>query len=230
MFGMSPYSSSTYQGTVMLGPFANFDYAAYVIANYPQHKYEPMVGFKILLVDTKPSANPFEKEDWIINEIQRTNILAGRNVILREGDPMDLNSYYLISLPVPRSMLAQQLNNISYVLQTLQLCGLHRRAYVQINVSGRVNIYDSNNLLSSIIIPPDKQDKIIRSSSLALGQVVPINSEYSILKTEWNIQDASVFSEMALLAQLISSCFNCVNAAPQTYQTPMNYGYPSMVC
>ena len=73
--------------------------------------------------------------------------------MMREGELVNLNDYFLISLPVPRSMLINQIQNISGVLQMLgEYAGLQRQATLEINVSGRTNMFEIQNLMSSIVI------------------------------------------------------------------------------
>lgn len=208
-YGFNSLNTSTaYPGTRVLTPNEVFEYSSFVRTTFPNHyKTEPMIGFKIQLKDTRPTANPAEKIQMI--DQAAAQLFGGRYCMMREGNISDINSYYLISLPVPRSLLAQQLNNISYVLQMLgQHFGICRQALTEISVSGRTNIYETQRLMSSIIIPPQYIQKIVPTSGLMIGKLEFLSNEFACLRTMWNIPEATVLDDMGLLAQLISSVYH----------------------
>ena len=121
----------------------------------------------------------------------------------------DPTAYYLISLPVPRSMLQQQLQNISYVIQMLgQYFGICRQALTEISVSGRTNIYETQRVLSSIIIPQQYMQKIVPSSGMMMGDLQYLSKDFACLRTKWNIPEATVLDDMGLIAQIISSVYH----------------------
>jgi hypothetical protein len=200
-------SNAIYPGAKVLTPNEVFDYSNYIMSTWPQYKTEPMIGFKILLKDTRPTTNCGEKIQIVEQNSQQ--LFYGRNCMMREGPITDINSYYLISLPVPRSMLQTQLNNISYCLQMLEMhLGIHRQAVTEVDVSGKTNMYETQRMMSSIIIPPQYMQKIIPSSGMMMGDLEFLNKEYACLRTKWNIPEPSVLDDMGLLAQLISSVFH----------------------
>jgi len=200
-------TSTAYPGTRVLTPNEVFQYGSFIRTTFPQHKTEPMIGFKIQMKDTRPGANPAEKVNMLDQYSQQ--LFVGKYCMMREGIITDINSYYLISLPVPRSMLSQQLQNISYVLQALgQNFGICRQALTEISVSGKANMYETDKIMSSIIIPPQYMQKIVPFSGLSIGQMVWISREFACLRTKWNIPEASVLDDMGLIAQLISSVFH----------------------
>lgn len=200
-------SNTAFPGSKVLTPNEVFDYWRYVMSTWPQYKTEPMIGFKILMRDTRPSTNPGEKIQVIEQNAQQ--LFYGRNCMMREGPITDINSYFLISLPVPRSILGTQINNISYCAQLLQNnLYIQRSNVIEIDVSGKSNMYETARLMSSIIIPPQYMNKIIPSSGMMMGDLVYLSKEYACLRTKWDLRENTVLDDMGLLAQLISSVFH----------------------
>lgn len=200
-------TSTAYPGMKVLTPNEIFEYSSFIMTTFPQYKTEPMIGFKILMKDTRPTPMPAEK----INAIdQNASVLFyGRYCMMREGPMTDPTAYYLISLPVPRSMLQQQLQNISYVIQMLgQYFGICRQALTEISVSGRTNIYETQRVLSSIIIPQQYMQKIVPSSGMMMGDLQYLSKDFACLRTKWNIPEATVLDDMGLIAQIISSVYH----------------------
>ena len=200
-------SMSSPAGSKVLSPHQVFDYASYVKTFWPQHKFEPMFGFKILMRDTMPGHNPGDKVNYIEQNSQF--FFAGRNCMMREGELVNINDYFLISLPVPRSMLINQIQNISGVLQMLgEYAGLQRQATLEINVSGRTNMFEIQNLMSSIVIPPQYVQKMVPYSGMMMGNIQFLSNEFACIRTKWNIPEPTVLDDMLLLAQLISAVFH----------------------
>lgn len=207
-FNFGSFASNTlYPGAKVLTPNEVFDYSSYIMNTWPQYKSEPMIGFKLLMKDTRPGANPGEKIQVIEQNSQQ--LFYGRNCMMREGPITELDSFYLISLPVPRSMLGTQINNISYCVQMLGMhLGICRQAVTEVDVSGKTNMYETQRMMSSIIIPPQYMQKIIPSSGMMMGDLEFLNKEYACLRTKWNIPEPTVLDDMGLIAQLISSVFH----------------------
>ena len=86
--------------------------------------------------------------------------------------------------------------------------GIRRQAVTEVDVSGKTNMYETQRMMSSIIIPPQYMQKIIPSSGMMMGDLEFLNKEYACLRTKWNIPEPSVLDDMGLLAQLISSVFH----------------------
>lgn len=213
LFGASSYA---YQGSQqILSMNGTFDYTNWIMSMFPNdYKIQPMIGFKMLLTDTQPGINPVAKHDWLESELQRTQLFAGRNCILREGSLADFNSYYLISLPVPRSYLSKQIHeNLEYVHAVLSekacLRRMRNNPYVQINVSGRASMYETNLLMASIDLDGTGfENKIIKSSGLNLVDVVYLSPEYTCIRLNMNIVEPDVYNEMRIVAQLLASAFH----------------------
>ena len=80
-------TSTAYPGMKVLTPNEIFEYSSFIMTTFPQYKTEPMIGFKILMKDTRPTPMPAEK----INAIdQNASVLFyGRYCMMREGPMTD---------------------------------------------------------------------------------------------------------------------------------------------
>jgi hypothetical protein len=147
----------------------------------------------------------------------------GKFCMLREGPITDTSLYYLISLPVPLSMLNQQIQNIStvyymlyqykFIIQlptgqrgTLQF-GLGRQPRTEICVSGRANPFYINRSLSSLNFHPRYKEKLVQENSVMSVATEYLSNEYSCLRFKFDIPDPTVLDDMTELAQVISSVF-----------------------
>ena len=219
MFG----ATVTYPGTHVLGISEPFDYSSFVMSTFPQqHKTEPMVGFKILLRDTNKFCAPGDKINLIDTFAQQ--IFANQFCMLREGPITDPDTYYLISLPVPLSMLAQQIQNISAVYYFLYqhkfvaqftpggqptqfTFGLGRQANTEICVSGRANIYQMHRVLSTMNLHPRYMAKLEHSSGLMMADVDYLSRTHALIRMKFKIPEATVLDDMSEIAHVMASVF-----------------------
>lgn len=208
-------SIAQYQKHV-LAPSEPVDYSSIVMNSYPPGaiQMEPFVGFKVLCQDTNgytlPGCQRMRQVD------QSLGILYNTGVIIRETNGGMRDGFWVITMPVPRSQLVRQLNNLFNVLNALnQMLGIRATGLVEINASGRCNPMETEACLQRLIIPQPYASMNMTQETTAYryGNIVRINDEFMCFRTMWNIASGdgrlnqSAFEHIMLLSQLLCSMY-----------------------
>ena len=153
--------------TRVLGPEEPVDYASIIKQSYPPYaiQQEPFVGFKVLCTDTMAySTNPGERMRYIDANM---NVVRGRGCIVRETSKNKPDGLWIISLPVPRSQVTQQLNNLFDVLATFeQYLGIIKDGLFEINVSGKCNVMEVEYCFQRLVIPQRYMINLVPSNKI----------------------------------------------------------------
>lgn len=220
-------SIEQYQARV-LGPNETVDYATEMMRIYrPENlQYEPMVGLRVLLRDlnarvTDPATRLSQIDAHMAVAPNCGKVLLKSGCILREAMPNDLNGsldgLWLITFPVPTSVLMGQLNNVANVLTYMrQNLGIESQEVIDINVSGRCPVAEEATRMAAVqIVQP--YNAVLASpttSAYKIGHIIRINDMFAMLRTRF---DWSRFkqpgridyhaNDIMLLSQLISGMF-----------------------
>ena len=198
---------SGYQSRV-LGPTEIVDYSTITMQSYPPHafQHEPFVGFKVLCRDKNAqSVAPAERMRQIDANL---GFLRGKGCVIRETSMRMPDGFWVITLPVPRSQLNQQLNLLSEVLAIFeQYFGIVRQSLIEINVSGKSGYADTERRLGSIVLPQRYEKLLVPqlSTPYRLGHVVRINDLFVVFRSRWNTAN---FDDITVLTQILASAFN----------------------
>lgn len=200
---------SQYQSRV-IGPTEVVDYSALVVRSYPSYalQREPFIGFKVLCRDT--NAHLMTPGDRMRQIDAYLGFMRGTGCLIRETKPIMPDGFWVITMPVPRSQVAEQLLKLSEVLGIFeQQFGIVRDSIIEINVSGRCRMADTEKALSGLVLPPRYTNALITPgiSPYKLGFVVRINDDFMVLRTRWNSQMFAT-EELIVIAQLISSMYH----------------------
>jgi|LSQX01.3.fsa_nt_gb hypothetical protein len=200
-----------YQARV-LGPTEVVDYATLVMQAYPTQavQTEPFIGFRVLCRDANAfMTNPGER----IRQIDANlGFLRGKGCIIRETKSSIMpDGFWIITFPVPRSQVNQQINQLLEVLATFeQFFGIVRHGVIEINVSGRCHFSETERCLSSLVIPPRYMSSLVipDNTPYKLGNVIRINDNFILLRTRWNMgPQANAYEELVVLSQLMASMY-----------------------
>lgn len=195
----------------VLSPHEIVDYSTAIMQAYPPTaiQNEPFIGFKVLCRDTNASmVHPAERLKQI--DMNLGLIVKGKGCIIRETTPEMPDGFWVITMPVPRSQVNQQINNLMSVLQILeQSFGIIRLNIIEINVSGRCYINETEACLTGLMIPPRYATSLIQpeNTPYRFGHVVRINDSYMCLRTRWDIKQ-NVYEDLVVLSQLMSSIYH----------------------
>jgi hypothetical protein len=198
----------------VLGPTQVVDYSAVVMQAYPPQamQMEPFVGFKILCKDTNAfTTDPRTRLSQIDSGL---GFLSGKGCIIRETDMSMPDGFWVITMPVPRSQVNQQLNNLMNVLTILeQYFGIIRSCMVEINVSGKCNIADTERCLSGLTIPSRYMTELEmpENTPYRIGHITRINDNFMVLRTRWRFHNPPTtdrYEDLVVLSQLISSIYH----------------------
>ena len=181
----------------VLRPGDVVDYASEMMQLYrpEQLAVEPMVGFRVLCKDMNAhTASPPARMQTIDSYIGvgqgKGCILSQTGCVLREATPMELqNGLWLLSFPVPQSQLARQIENINTVLNRLaQMLGIISVEVIDINVSGKCAIGETEMRMSNIIIPPEYHKVLAEPTNTPykFGHLIRINDQFALLRTRWD--------------------------------------------
>lgn len=198
-----------YQNHV-LGPTEIVSYNTIVSQGYPPQaiQSEPFIGLKILCRDTNAAiTNPAARMQQID---QNLGFLRGTGCLIRETALTMKDGFWLISLPVPRSQLRQQIDKLLNVRDIFaQYFGIVPHGLVEINVSGRCAVQDTERALSSLYIPNRYAENMVapENSAYRLGQVVRINDTFMLFRTRWFFKK-NMADDVIELSQLISAMFH----------------------
>lgn len=210
-------SIEVYQSGI-LGPSQVVDYSGTVMQAYGPDVVlrEPFVGFKVLCRDRGGmSMNPrFRLEQLDRGLVQ---ILPGTGCIVREASTLEIpdkSGLWVITMPVPRSQVAEQMKYLMTVLAILERdAGIVLAGTYEVNVSGRCTPQETEHALGSLYITPDYAQYSVNppNSPYKLGQVIRINDYFMCYRTRWNFSNkpvADVYKDLIVLSQLISAIYH----------------------
>lgn len=206
--------------TKILEPSEIVDYSSEMIRCYRAENIqaEPMIGFKILLKDL--NASVMTQQDRFAQIESTFRVLQGTGCILRESHPSESPvGFWLITFPVAQSQIARQLNNLMGVLQffATQL-GIVNTELIEICVSGRCGLAETESRLGMICIPPQYQHALCMpdNTPYKLGHIVRINDNFVMLRTRWDwssqrMQTGRVnnhHADLMIIPQLLTAMFH----------------------
>lgn len=194
--------------TRVIGPSEIVDYSSATMEVYPPQAFhaEPFIGFKVLCRDKNASC--IAPADRLRQIDANLGFMNGKGCIIRETASKLPDGFWIITFPVPRSQMFQQLNLLSEVVGIFeQHFGIIREGLIEINVSGRCTLQDTERSLSSIIIPQHYMSALVvpDNSSYKLGQVVRINDVFMVLRTRWMFKNND---DISLISQLLASMYH----------------------
>ena len=205
-----------YQGGV-LGPTQVVDYSTTIMQAYPSVavQREPFVGFKVLCKDRLASStHPRVRLETIDRGL--TQILPTTGCIVREAtaqETPDKSGLWVITMPVPRSHVTKQLNNLSNVLRALEQGQIFVAGTYEVNVSGRCTNGETEAMLTSLCIPADYLNCMITptNSPYKYGYTTRINDQFICYRTRWNFgmkPFSEVYRDMMTLSQVIAAMYH----------------------
>lgn len=179
---------------------------------------EPFVGIKILCQDTQantmtPAQRIGQLDQFLGTPNQMGMVpLSGTGCCLRETKYSIMpDGFWLITLPVPRSVLPVQIANLIKVVQLIKQIGINQIGYVEINVSGRCPITSLEPCLQNLIIPDNYMQFLDQSdnSPYRVGKVERINNNFICLRTRWKLNptDPNLYQNISAIAILISAMY-----------------------
>lgn len=202
-----------YQSRV-LGPTEVVDYSSIVMNSYPADAFhqEPFIGFKVLCTDTNAySGPPAERLRYIDANL---GFLRGTGCIMRETSSAKPDGFWVMTLPCPRSQLTIALNNMMNVLATLeQYFGIIREGIIEICVSGKCSVYETESRLGCLSITPRYLTRLVppENTPYRLGHVRRINKQFMMLRTRWDMNKSdspmSIYEDLTVLSQLLASMY-----------------------
>lgn len=197
-----------YQNRV-LGPTEVVAYNTIVAQSYPPQaiQSEPFIGFKLLCRDRNAAVtNPAARMQQID---QNLGFLRGTGCLIRETSLSMQDGFWLVTLPVPRSQVRQQLEKLMNVRDIfIQYFGIVPEGLVEINVSGRCPIQQTEQALASLYIPSRYASCHVapEQSAYKLGQIIRINDTFMLFRSRWFLQK-NLPDDVVELSQLISAMF-----------------------
>ncbi|MBR5296987.1 MAG: hypothetical protein IKU29_03855 [Parabacteroides sp.] len=182
---------------------------------------EPFIGIKILVRDSQANkmapAQRIGQLDQFLgtpNPMNGMVPLAGTGCCIRETKFSIMpDGFWVITLPVPRSMFGLQLQNLIKVLQMLKQIGIAQEGYVEINVSGRCPMGYTEACLNNLsgIIPSNYLTYLDQNddSPYKMGKVERINNNFICFRTRWNFNssDPNLYQNISALSMLISAMY-----------------------
>ena len=201
---MSTYNLN-YTAQKILQPEEVFPYSELIMSKYeypnPGILDRPFVGLKIRLTDYDANRMTPEMRIAYLEQNLR-QILNGTGCIMRETSMQQaMDGLFLITLPVPINQLddinCNQIKRALVVLDALDrnfnICidtqtdkSLPPKIYFEINISGYCPLHERQDRLSTIRIPTNYASMFIPQQSVyTVGNVIPINDMYALLRTQW---------------------------------------------
>ncbi len=176
---------------------------------------EPMIGFKILLKDL----NAYVTTQAARFQFLESNLgfLRGTGCILRETEPVEApDGFWIITFPVPQSQLPTQLMKLTNTMDILSSqFGIVNQGLIEINVSGRCPVMETEFRLTSVLIPHQYRQHLVEPTNTPykMGHLVRINDEYALLRTMWDwrsqgVDSLSSMSDLLVIPQLIAGMFH----------------------
>lgn len=216
-----------YQNRV-IGPNDVIDYSETIRQSYPAVtiQMEQFVGFKVLCRDM--NAHLISSETRFRQIESNLGFLINTGCLIREAHANDSfieingnrigNGFWVITLPVPKRLMAQQLSQLDTVLDTLSsVFGIVPSGMVEINVSGRCLPHETEGRLSSLIVPTKNCMGYTpispTNTPYKYGAVTRISDEYMCFRTRWRYDTTNAPSkpsveDIAVITQLVSSIYN----------------------
>jgi hypothetical protein len=206
-----------YQNRI-LAPGEIVDYSNELI-----HKIQPnilqvesMVGFKLLMRDLNTNIAGTQQARFRMIE-SNLGLLRETGCILRETHPTESpDGFWLITFPVPQSMLTRQLTQMTNVVDTLtNNFGSISQDIMEINVSGKCRQGELEWRMARVTIPENYKRFQMepKSTPYKMGHVIRINDDFVLVRTMWdwtryNGRDQNHFSDIMVLSQLIGAMFH----------------------
>ena len=183
----------------IISPSEIVDYSNLVISQYERRSpgilhSHPFVGLKLLLKDLDAyRGTGRERISYLESCIGK--ILPGTGCFLREtNNNLMPDGFWLVTLPVPLYQLndrnVNQLGRMLGVLSVLERdFNIVFQGRIEINVSGRCAVVDTERRLSAIYIPNHLMQFHSRpeNSAYSLGTVIRINPGFMLFRTNWNV-------------------------------------------
>lgn len=199
----------------ILGPFDTVPYSDIVKQAYPWYAFaqEPFIGIKVLVRDFRAyeAPSPFERLRYLDSQIP--NILSGQGCLMRETNYGILkDGFWIMTMPVPKSQLMQQLNNLGNVLSRLEReHGIVYQDVIDIIISGRCPLIDTERSMNQIIIPKTYKAYHIESdnSPYKIGGTVRINDEYLAIRSRWTLPRLDLFANIQTITSCVQGVFKC---------------------
>ena len=201
-----------YQCSVQ-APTAIVDYSNIVMSSYPPSyvRSEPFVGFKLLMFDGtgNNAAYRLQQLDAICGQL-----LTGTGCFLREVDKREYNNtnaaIWVVTFPVPRSQVHRQVEAMMHVISQLCAVGFNPTGCIEIAVSGRCLIGETETAVANLIIPHRYREYLQtpNNSPYKFGWIIRINEEYICYRTSWNFKRFTqqiIMDDVIMLSQLIST-------------------------
>lgn len=198
------------------------DYSSIVMAGYNGAiiQSEPFVGIKILCKDANANmnGNPAQRiaqlDQFLASPLPMTGLVpfAGTGCCLRETKRSIMpDGFWLITLPVPRSVLGTQIQNLIKTVQMLGQIGISQIGYVEINVSGRCPLNAVENCLSNMMIPENYMQYADQDmqSVYRFGKVERINANFICFRSRWHLapNDPNLYQTISAISLLISAMY-----------------------
>lgn len=202
--------------THVLAPQEPVDYSTIVSNSYPADALlaEPFIGFKVLCQDTNACAVPGSVRLKQID--QALPMLFNSGCIIRETSGAMKDGLWVITMPVPRSQVVRQLNNLMNVLGMLNhYLGIITGNIVEINVSGRCPADRTEYNMQRLMIPQPYASMCVVPDNAAYryGYIIRINDEFMCFRTRWSLNGDNklsngTFEQLMLLSQLLCAMYN----------------------
>ena len=180
---------------------------------------EPFIGIKILCQDSManamvPAQRIAQLDQFLgtANPMTGMTPLSGTGCCLRETKYSIMpDGFWLITLPVPRSVLPIQIQNLIRTVQMLKQIGISQNGYVEINVSGRCPANCIEMCLNNLMIPDNFRvlaDQDV-NSPYKIGKVERINNNFICFRSRWQLgaKDPNLYQNITALALLISAMY-----------------------
>ena len=199
----------------VLRPSEVVDYSSAVKQAYPPYaiQSEPFIGLKVLCKDTM--AFVLDPPSRIRQIEANLGFMRGKGCLIRETSQTMPDGFWIITMPVPRSQIAQQFNNLMEVLAILeQHFSIVRCGIIEINVSGRCSIAETERCMMGLTIPQRYSEALVvpDNTPYRYGHLIRINDNFMCLRTRWDLtrqtQNTVHYEEILVLAQLISSMYH----------------------
>ena len=201
----------------VLAPNELVDYSTIVMSAYnPQViRQEPFIGFKLLCHDDNAMMAP-DPRARLAQIDQQMRMFINSGCILREA--LDIpNGLYLITMPVPRNQIGDQLNRLNRVITMLsQYLGINQSGLVEINVSGYCPYVQMEERMKRLMLPEVYLSMLCVPpyTPYKYGSVYRINEDFICFRTKWNLNNATngiatngIFEYLLLLSQLLCSMY-----------------------
>lgn len=200
----------------ILKPTEVVDYSAELMHSLRAEtiQMEPMIGFKLMTKDMNAYATSQSARFQYLE--MNLGFLRDSGCIIRETQPVESpDGFWVVSFPVPISQLSQQLMNITRVMDFIAVnFGIVSADVVEINVSGRCRVGETEWRLANVNIPAQIRQSLIEpvNTPYKLGHIIRINDDFAMLRTMWDWRrsgttTASHMSDLLVIPQLICGAF-----------------------